>query len=86
MGTGAGLQLGYSVVFFAAAFLVALQPEKLTRWLGRLLCPCLLVLILVLFSGCLLHPWQGSTASPPRSIPLAPYYRAYCMATRPWTP
>ena len=39
VGTGAGLQLGYSVVFFAAAFLVALQPEKLTRWLGRLLCP-----------------------------------------------
>ena len=27
VGTGAGLQLGYSVVFFAAAFLVALQPE-----------------------------------------------------------
>lgn len=52
VGTGAGLQLGYSVVFFATAFLVALQPEKLTRWLGRLLCPCLLVLILVLFGGC----------------------------------
>ena len=34
--------------FFAAAFLVALRPERLTRWLGRLLCPCLLVLILVL--------------------------------------
>ena len=31
-------------------------------------------------------PWQGSTAPPPRSIPLVPYYRAYCMATRPWTP
>lgn len=28
VGTGAGLQLGYSVVFFAAAFLVALQPEN----------------------------------------------------------
>ena len=36
VGTGAGLQLGYSVVFFAAAFLVALRPERLTRWLGRL--------------------------------------------------
>ena len=59
VGTGAGLQLGYSVVFFAAAFLVALRPERLTRWLGRLLCPCLLVLIFVLFGGCLLHPLAG---------------------------
>ena len=64
VGTGAGLQLGYSVVFFAAAFLVALQPEKLTRWLGRLLCPCLLVLILVLFGGCLLHPLVGQYGVP----------------------
>mgnify|MGYP000424102724 CR=1 FL=1 len=50
--------------FFAAAFLVALQPEKLTRWLGRLLCPCLLVLILVLFGGCLLHPLAGQYGTP----------------------
>ena len=64
VGTGAGLQLGYSVVFFAAAFLVALRPEKLTRWLGRLLCPCLLVLILVLFGGCLLHPLAGQYGTP----------------------
>ena len=64
VGTGAGLQLGYSAVFFAAAFLVALQPERLTRWLGRLLCPCLLVLILVLFGGCLLHPLAGQYGAP----------------------
>ena len=64
VGTGAGLQLGYSVVFFAAAFLVALRPERLTRWLGRLLCPCLLVLILVLFGGCLLHPLAGQYGTP----------------------
>ena len=64
VGTGAGLQLGYSVVFFAAAFLVALRPERLTRWLGRLLCPCLLVLILVLFGGCLLHPLAGQYGAP----------------------
>ena len=64
VGTGAGLQLGYSAVFFAAAFLVALRPERLTRWLGRLLCPCLLVLILVLFGGCLLHPLAGQYGTP----------------------
>lgn len=49
-------QLIYSVVFFAAAFLVALHPEKLTSWLGRILCPTLIVLIFVLFFGCLFHP------------------------------
>lgn len=64
VGTGAGLQLGYSAVFLAAAFLVALRPERLTRWLGRLLCPCLLVLILVLFGGCLLHPLAGQYGTP----------------------
>mgnify|MGYP000131037568 CR=1 FL=1 len=59
-----GLQLRYSAVFFAAAFLVALRPERLTRWLGRLLCPCLLVLISVLFGGCLLHPLAGQYGAP----------------------
>ena len=45
-------------------YLVALQPEKLTRWLGRLLCPCLLVLIFILFGGCLLHPLAGQYGAP----------------------
>lgn len=49
-------QLIYSIVFFAAAFFVALHPEKLTSWLGRILCPTLIVLIFVLFFGCLFHP------------------------------
>ena len=36
LGGGRGLQLGYSVVFFAAAFLVALRPEKETTTLADL--------------------------------------------------
>ena len=64
LGSSAGLQLGYSVLFFSAAFLVALHPDRLTRWLGRLLCPCLLVLILILFGGCLLHPLAAQYAAP----------------------
>ena len=55
-GGGRMFQLGYSVLFFAAAFLVALHPEKLTDRLGRILCPTLIALILLLFAGCLLHP------------------------------
>lgn len=53
------LQLGYSAVFFAAAFLVALRPEKLTSRLGKVLCPTLLVLVTVIFLGCLVHPLGG---------------------------
>ena len=56
VGGGAARQLIYSALFFAAAFLVALRPEKLTDRLGKLLCPALIVLIVVLFAGCLLHP------------------------------
>ena len=64
LGSSAGLQLGYSVLFFGVAFLVALRPDRLTRWLGRLLCPCLLVLILILFGGCLLHPLAAQYGAP----------------------
>lgn len=50
------LQLGYSLVFFAAALALALRPEKLTDRLGKLLCPTLLVLIVVIFAACLIRP------------------------------
>ena len=56
LGSGRQLQLIYSILFFAAAFLVALRPEKLTERLGRVLCPTLIFLIVVLFAGCVIHP------------------------------
>ena len=59
-------RLGYSALFFGAAFLVALRPEKLTSRLGRLLCPLLLALVAVMFLGCLIHPVGGyGPALPP---------------------
>ena len=64
VGSSTGLQAAYSAVFFAAAFLVALHPDKLTHWLGRVLCPCLLCLILILFGGCLLHPLAAQYGAP----------------------
>ena len=51
VGRSAPGQFIYSLVFFAAAYFVALKPEKLTQRLGRILCPALLVLIVVLFAG-----------------------------------
>ena len=64
IGGGTGLQLAYSVLFFAAAFLLALRPEKLTNWLGRILCPSLILLIVVLFAGCLAHPLAAYYGAP----------------------
>ncbi len=56
IGGGTAKQAVYSVVFFAVAFLVALRPDKLTDRLGKILCPTLIVLIVVLFAGCLIAP------------------------------
>ena len=64
VGSSSALQLGYSAVFFTAAFLVALHPEKLTNWLGRILCPCLILLIVVLFAGCMIHPLAAHYGTP----------------------
>ncbi|EDM99626.1 branched-chain amino acid transport system II carrier protein [Pseudoflavonifractor capillosus ATCC 29799] len=55
------LQLIYSVLFFAAALALALQPERLTDRLGKVLCPILIALIVVLFVGCLVKPVGGYT-------------------------
>ena len=64
IGAGNGHQLLYSAVFFAAAFLVALHPERLTDCLGRVLCPALIALILVLFVSCLVHPVAAHYGTP----------------------
>ncbi len=64
VGGSAGLLLAYSAVFFTAAFFVALHPEKLTDWLGRILCPCLILLIVVLFAGCVVHPLAAHYGAP----------------------
>lgn len=49
-------QFCYSAVFFLIAMSVAFRPEKLTDRLGKVLCPALLILIGVLFVGCLVWP------------------------------
>ncbi len=55
-GDSRSFQFVYSLLFFTAAFLVALKPEKLTSRLGRVLCPLLIGLIVLLFAGCLVRP------------------------------
>lgn len=43
------IQMMYSAGFFGVAFLIALKPEKLTERLGKVLTPCLLTLIVIVF-------------------------------------
>ena len=42
-------QFVYSVLFFALAYVIALDPAKLTQFLGKFLCPTLIGLIAILF-------------------------------------
>lgn len=49
------LRIIYSILFFAAALLVARKPTRLKDLLGRIMTPILLVLIAILFLGVLLR-------------------------------
>lgn len=51
------MQFGYSLVFFFIAGLLAFRPDKLKDRLGKILTPCLLVMIVVIFSGCIVQFW-----------------------------
>ena len=57
-------EVSYAVIETNGTLSVALRPEKLTDWLGRILCPCLIVLIVVLFAGCLIHPLAAHYGTP----------------------
>ena len=49
----------YSLAFFGVALAVALKPDKLSDRLGKITGPCLLILIAVLFVGCLVNAPGG---------------------------
>lgn len=46
----------YSVLFFGVALLLSMRPDKLTERLGKILTPCLLILILIVFAGSVVSP------------------------------
>ena len=57
--SGEKIQLIYSAVFFLAAFFIAQKPEKLSDRLGKILTPCLLTLIAVIFLRALSYGGSG---------------------------
>ena len=58
------VRLLYSLAFFAASFLFAQHPEKLSKVLGRFMGPLLLTLIAVLFAACLVHRADAAAVQP----------------------
>lgn len=78
MGDGNPLvaQLLYSAAFFVIAFVVALNPDQLTNRLGKILTPVLLVLIVVIFAGCLIKP-PGLYGVPVKEYASAPFVKGF---------
>ena len=89
-------QFLYSLVFFAAAYFVALKPEKLTqrldekvletleRWAASSALPCWCSSWCCSRAASSARP-RPATARLPRLTPPSPPHRAYWTAIRPWT-
>lgn len=69
-------QTAYSALFFFVAMLLAFRPEKLTDRLGKILTPSLLILIAVIFTGCLIWPF-GPYAEPAEIYRKAPQVKGF---------
>lgn len=61
------VRLGFSVAFFALAVVLSLKPGRLTRFLGKLTGPALIVLIVLVVGAAVVAPW------PDPSQPVSPY-------------
>lgn len=57
------VQLLYTMAFFAAAYLLARNPNRITVFLGRVSGPVLLVLIAVIVAGALVNPLPAQPAT-----------------------
>lgn len=69
-------RLVYSLIFFGAAGFVAVRPERLSDTLGKVLCPALLILIGVIFLGCLIWPY-GSAGEVQETYAASPAVRGF---------
>ena len=73
---GRGSQLVYTLLFFLAAAFFALRPEKLTDRLGKVTAPALLIMIALLFAGCVCWP-VGQPGEPLNQYGKAPVLHGF---------
>ncbi len=74
--SGALTQFLYSAVFFTIAFVVSLKPDRLTDRLGKIMTPCLLTLIVVIFAGSVVHP-AGPYGIPSKTYGSNPFVKGF---------
>lgn len=60
---GENTQFIYMLLFFGTAWFFSLKPDRISDWLGKMMTPCLLVLIILIFAGCIFWP-VGQWAEP----------------------
>lgn len=70
-----------SVVFLAMAVLLALRPERFTDCLGKLFCPAMLILLAMLFIGCLIWP-VGAVSAPAAAYSEKTVFRGFLEGRR----
>ncbi|MET3644171.1 branched-chain amino acid transport system II carrier protein [Streptococcus gallinaceus] len=63
LGTGFPIKLGYAIVFFGLAYLLAVYPRKLAENIGKYLTPSLILIITILIAASFLHP-AGELGTP----------------------
>ena len=66
----------YSLIFFAVALWLCLNPGKIVDWLGIILTPALLILLLVLFIGFLIKG-ESLVAAPQTAYASAPFLQGF---------
>ncbi len=68
--------LGYSLIFFALSLWLCLNPGKIVDWLGIILTPTLLGLLLILFIGFLLKG-ETAVAAPQPAYEATPFLQGF---------
>lgn len=46
------IRIAYSIAFFAVSYLLSIHPEKLADWLGKILGPILIALMIIIAAAC----------------------------------
>lgn len=67
----------FSVLFFSTAFLLALRPNKLSEFIGKISGPALLVLIVVLIGALVVNPPSYSLGAPSEEYAQVPFISGF---------